>query len=105
VSNDNYLIVNGVKTEHKVHTEPTISVIDGYVAVNGVKTEYKVHTEPQISVIDGYIAINGIKTDFVNFKHLKPKIGNFACNYTISFNLRKITKSFKKSIGNTRRTP
>ena len=38
VSDDGYLVVNGEKTEHKVQTEPVISVIDGYVAVNGVKT-------------------------------------------------------------------
>ena len=42
VSSDGYLVVNGVKTEHKIHTEPVISVIDGYVAVNGVKTEYEI---------------------------------------------------------------
>ncbi len=50
-------------TEHKVHTEPTISVIDGYVAVNGVKTEYEVNTADVITVEDGYVVVNGVKTE------------------------------------------
>lgn len=61
---DGYLVVNGVKTEHKVHTEPTLSVIDGYVAVNGVKTEYKVDVDDVITVVDGYLVVNGKKTEF-----------------------------------------
>ena len=50
---DGYLVVNGVKTEHKVYSDPVISVIDGYVAVNGVKTEYVANgivTEYPVSV-------------------------------------------------------
>ena len=59
-----YLVVNGVKTEHKVYTEPTVSAVDGYVAINGVKTEHKIYTEPTVSVVDGYVAINGVKTEY-----------------------------------------
>lgn len=63
VSEDGYVIVNGVKTEHKVHTEPTITVVDGYVAVNGVKTEYEVNTADIITIEDGYLVVNGVKTE------------------------------------------
>ena len=62
---DGYLVVNGEKTEHKVHTDPVIFVIDGYVAVNGVKTEYKVDTDDVIEVIDGYLVVNGVKTEYI----------------------------------------
>ncbi len=68
---DGYLVVNGVKTEHKVEDdkepevkEDNITVEDGYLVVNGVKTEHQVHTEPIISVIDGYVAVNGVKTEY-----------------------------------------
>ena len=64
VSEDGYLVVNGEKTEHKVHTKPMISVIDGYVAVNGVKTEYEVNTADSITVEDGYLVVNGEKTEY-----------------------------------------
>ena len=70
---DGYLVVNGIKTEHKVDTEDdynvptekpdTIEVVDGYLVVNGTKTELKVHTEPVVSIIDGYVSVNGIKTE------------------------------------------
>lgn len=59
-----YLVVNGVKTEHKVHKEPVISVIDGYLAVNGVKTEYKADKADIITVEDGYLVVNGVKTEY-----------------------------------------
>ena len=66
ISNDGYVVVNGEKTEHKVHTEPVISVINGYVAINGVKTEYKVDTPDVIEVDEnGYLVVNGVKTDYV----------------------------------------
>lgn len=85
---DGYLVINGVKTEYKVYSDPVISVIDGYVAVNGVKTEHevnkadvvtvvegylvvndvrtehKVYSDPVVSVIDGYVAVNGVKTEY-----------------------------------------
>ena len=68
---DGYLVVNGVKTEHKVESneeeepkEDVITVEDGYLVVNGEKTEHEVKTEPVISVIDGYVAVNGIKTEY-----------------------------------------
>ena len=69
---DGYLVVNGVKTEHKVddgkddseENTDVIEVADGYLVVNGVKTEHKVYTEPVLSVIDGYVAVNGIKTEY-----------------------------------------
>ena len=60
---DGYLVVNGVKTEHKVHTEPVVSEIDGYVAINGVKTEYKIDTADVITIEDGYLVVNGVKTE------------------------------------------
>lgn len=59
-----YLVVNGVKTEHKVYVEPTVTIIDGYVAVNGQKTEYAVNTDAVITVDGGYIVVNGVKTDY-----------------------------------------
>ena len=60
---DGYLVVNGVKTEHKVHTEPVVSEIDGYVAINGVKTEYKIDTADVITIENGYLVVNGEKTE------------------------------------------
>lgn len=92
VSNDGYVLVNGVKTEYKVDTKDEISVnadgfvvvngvtteivadkddvvtVDagGFVVVNGVKTEHKIHTTDEISVnSDGYIVVNGITTEIV----------------------------------------
>ena len=41
-----------------------ITVVDGYLVVNGVKTEYKVYSDPVISVIEGYVAVNGVKTEY-----------------------------------------
>lgn len=63
VGEDGFLVVNGVKTEHKVHTEPTITVVDGYVVVNGVKTEYEVNTADVITIEDGFLVVNGVKTE------------------------------------------
>ena len=76
---DGYVVVNGVKTEHKVDDgkcehEPTpiiVTVVDGYLAINGVKTAYQVDDgecdcEPDpivVTVIEGYLAINGEKTE------------------------------------------
>ena len=52
---DGYLVVNGVKTEHKVDDgkepeskEDIITVEDGYLVVNGVKTEHKVADCPHV---------------------------------------------------------
>ncbi len=43
VSDDGYVVVNGIKTAYKVETEDIIEVDDdGYLVVNGVKTEYAV---------------------------------------------------------------
>jgi hypothetical protein len=68
---DGYLVVNGVKTEHKVDADDVIDVIDGYLVVNGVKTEYKVDDgkdpelkEDVITVEDGYLVVNGVKTEY-----------------------------------------
>ena len=77
---DGYLVVNGVKTEHKVDTDDVIEVIDGYVVVNGVKTDIKAddgtcdHTpEPDvIEVVDGYLVVNGEKTEYK--VHTEPTI-------------------------------
>ena len=77
---EGYLVVNGIKTEYKVHTEPVISVIDGYVAVNGIKTEYKVDDgkepevkEDEITISDdGYLVVNGVKTEYK--VHTEPVI-------------------------------
>ena len=63
ISDDGYVVVNDVKTEHKVYTEPAISVIDGYVAVNGIKTEYEVNAADTITIEDGYLVVNGVKTE------------------------------------------
>ena len=65
VSDDGYLVVDGVKTEHKVDKDATVTLdSDGYVIVDGKKTEYKVHTADNISVDDdGYLTVNGVKTE------------------------------------------
>lgn len=43
VSDDGYVVVNGIKTAYKVDTEDVIEVDDnGYLVVNGVKTEHTV---------------------------------------------------------------
>jgi hypothetical protein len=69
---DDYLVVNGVKTEYKVHTEPTVTIVDGYVAVNGVKTDYEVKTSDIITIEDGYLVVNGVKTE--HKVHTEPTI-------------------------------
>ena len=60
---DGYLVVNGVKTEHRVYSDPVVSVVDGYLAVNGIKTEYKVDADDVIEIVDGYVVVNGVKTE------------------------------------------
>ena len=92
VDADGYVIVNGVKTEHKVHVADEVTVngdgfvvvngvitniiadkndvitvdADGYVIVNGVKTEHRVYTTDEISVNnDGFVVVNGTVTDIV----------------------------------------
>ena len=70
VSGDGYLVVDGVKTEHKVDDgkgeeadKITVSN-DGYLTVNGIKTEHKVDTADIIIVDnDGYLTVNGVKTE------------------------------------------
>ena len=74
VSDDGYLMVNGIRTEHKVDKEDVITVEDGYIVVNGVKTEHKVDTEDDnnvpvekpdtIEIVDGYLVVNGAKTEY-----------------------------------------
>ena len=65
VDKDGYVIVNGVKTEHKVHTADQISVnSDGYVVVNGVVTDIVADKDDVITVdADGYLVVNGVKTE------------------------------------------
>ena len=100
VDDDGYVVVNGVKTEHKVdngenentcahrdvddnslcdkcgegytdgkdkETADEISVDeDGYVVVNGVKTEHRVDKEDKITVNpDGYVVVNGVVTEYM----------------------------------------
>lgn len=69
---DDYLVLNGVKTEYKVHTEPTVTVVDGYVAVNGIKTDYEVNTTDVITIEDDYLVVNGVKTE--HKVHTEPTI-------------------------------
>ena len=65
VSDDGYLIVNGEKTEHKIESDPVITVEGGYLVVNGVKTEHKVETDDNVTVgSDGYVIVNGVKTEY-----------------------------------------
>ena len=61
---DEYLVVNGVKTEYKIDVTDVITIDDGYLVVNGIKTEHKIYTEPVVSVIDGFVAINNVKTAY-----------------------------------------
>ncbi len=60
---DGYLVVNGVKTEYEIYTDPVITVEDGYVVVNGAMTEYKVDTNDVVTVKNGYLVVNGVKTE------------------------------------------
>jgi hypothetical protein len=66
VDKDGYVIVNGEKTDYKIHTNDTFSVsVDGYVVVNGQKTDYKVHMGDEISVNeDGFLVVNGQITQY-----------------------------------------
>ena len=65
VDSDGYVIVNGVKTEHKVHTADQISVNgDGFVVVNGVVTDIVADKDDVITVdADGYLVVNGVKSE------------------------------------------
>ena len=70
VDDEDHLVVNGVKTEYEVNKEDVVTTDDeGYVIVNGEKTEYKIHTADQITVsTDGYLVVNGVETEYqVNF--------------------------------------
>ena len=66
VDSDGYVIVNGVKTEHKVHTADEVTVNgDGYVVVNGVVTDIVADKDDVITVDkDGYVIVNGVKTEY-----------------------------------------
>lgn len=65
VGEDGYLVVNGNRTEYRIHTSDEITVSDdGYVTVNGVKTEYLVDVADVITVQDGYLVVNGVKTAY-----------------------------------------
>ena len=66
VSEDGYVVINGVKTEHKVDTSDDITISDdGYVVVNGVKTDIIANKEDIITIDNnGYIVVNGIRTDY-----------------------------------------
>ena len=65
VSDDGYVVVNGVKTEYKVDTTDEISVnADGYVVVNGVTTEIVADKDDIITVNEeGFVIVNGVKTE------------------------------------------
>ena len=67
VDSDGYVTVNGVKTEHKVHTADDISVnADGKVVVNGVVTEIVADKNDVITLDpDGYVVVNGVKTEYL----------------------------------------
>ena len=67
VDSDGYVIVNGVKTEHKVHTADEVTVNgDGFVVVNGVITNIIADRNDVITVDkDGYVVVNGVVTDIV----------------------------------------
>ena len=65
VSDDGYVIVNGVKTELLVDKDDIITVNkNGYLVVNGITTEYLVDKEDVIAIVDGYLVVNGIKTEY-----------------------------------------
>ena len=64
VSDDGYLVVNGMKTEYEVNEEDVITIEDGYLVVNGVKTEYEVNKADVITIDDGYLVVNGVKTEY-----------------------------------------
>ena len=92
ISEDGYLVVNGTKTEHKVHTEPVISVIDGYVAVNGVKTQYvavvcehvwKTVTTPPTCLTNGYDTLTCELCGITSVENKTPTLPHtFASTYT-----------------------
>ena len=78
VDNNGFLVVNGKKTEHKVHTKDEISVSkDGYLVVNGAKTEYTVDKEDVVSLDnDGYVVVNGAKTEYKVHTKDEISVGN-----------------------------
>lgn len=92
ISEDGYLVVNGTKTEHKVHTEPVISVIDGYVAVNGVKTQYvavvcehvwQTVTTPPTCLTNGYDTLTCELCGITSVENKTPALPHtFASTYT-----------------------
>jgi len=65
VSDDGYIVVNGIKTEYKVDTKDEISVnSDGFVVVNGVTTGILADKDDVITVDDnGFVVVNGTKTE------------------------------------------
>lgn len=85
VDNDGYVIVNGVKTEHKIHTTDEITVnADGYVVVNGVATNIVADKDDVITVDnDGYVIVNGVKTEYVISSDASPKIHYPSLSYGI----------------------
>ena len=70
VSEDGYLVVNGIKTEFPVEKEDAkkedvVTVDkDGYLVVNGAKTDYKVEKDPVITIMGGYVVVNGVRTEY-----------------------------------------
>ena len=67
ISDDGYVIVNGVKTEILVDKDDVITVNkDGYLVVNGIKTKYEINKPDVISITnDGYVVVNGVKTEYL----------------------------------------
>ena len=46
VDDDGFVVVNGVTTEIVADKDDVVTVKDGYLLVNGVKTEHKIYVEP-----------------------------------------------------------
>ena len=78
VNSEGYVVVNGVKTEYKIHTDDEISVnAEGYVAVNGVVTDIMADQDDVITLdAEGYVIVNGVKTE-----HQAASVVNDKINY------------------------
>lgn len=73
VSEDGYVVVNGVKTSYLVQrAEDEFSISpDGYLIVNGKKTNYLIQKHEDVITVsdDGYLIVNGQKTSYYVFEN------------------------------------
>ena len=65
VSEDGYLVVNGVKTEHKLDERNQISINDNsFLVIDGITTNIKASPSDTFAIKDGFLTVNGLKTEY-----------------------------------------